>query len=933
MQTFRHVAALLLFLLTGLAQAQVVTTQPTFFTDTTPVTITFDASQGNGGLNNFGGDVYIWTGVVTNLSPSNTTWRHVKSPSFGVPDPAALMTRDATNPNVYRITFTPRTFYPVPAAETVLRLGMIFKNGAGNTVGRGADGGDIFVDVYQGGPAVRILAPTRSANPQFVPANVAVPVSGESALAAALTLTFNGVQIAQAANATSLGGSATPTMPGRNVLRLTAGTGPAAVSDSVVLIVRPAVTVAALPAGAKEGVTYLPGGTSVVLALTAPGKQFVYAVGEFNNFQPDNAAFMNQTPDGNVWWVQLNGLTAGREYAYQYFVDGALRVPDPYTEKVLDPGNDRFIPAVTYPGLRAYPAGQAGLMATFQTNQAPYAWQVNNFVRPAKKNLVIYELHVRDFVARHDYATLRDTLGYLQRLGVNCIELMPVNEFEGNDGWGYNPSLYFAPDKYYGPKNDLKAFVDAAHARGIAVVLDVVLNHSCGQSPMYQLYADAGGATADNPWYNRVARHPFNVCNDFNHESPFTRAFSKNVMDFWVNEYRVDGYRFDLSKGFTQVNSGTNVNAWGNYDQSRINIWLDYYGRMQANQAGTYAILEHFAANSEETVLSNAGLMLWGNLSGAYNQAGQGRSANFSGAYHGARGWSQPGLVAYMESHDEQRNVYSARQSGLSDGAGYDTRALPTALARMALNAAFFFPIPGPKMVWQFGELGYDIDINQNGRTGAKPILWGYYQDPDRRRLHDTYANLIALRKQPGFGTATFTYQLGGQLKTMHLTDPALNVTVVGNFSLFANQVDPDFQQAGKWYNYLSGDSITVVGTNDLLPLNAGEFAVYTTRRIARVALAARGSRQEAAARALRLSVAPNPAARAATLRYELPTAGPVLVTVRNLLGQSVLALPAAREAAGPHTRALALGQLPPGVYLVQLQAAGHVQTLRLAVE
>ena len=576
---------------------------------------------------------------MTNLSATNTTWRNVKSPDFGQPDPAARMTRDATNPNLYRISFTPRTYYPVPANETILRLGMFFKNGNGSVVGRAADGGDIFVDVYPGGPAVRIIAPAGSgANPQFVPANVAIPVTGESAQPANLVLTLNGTTIAQATNATTLSGSATPTQPGRNVLKLTAGTGATAIADSVILVVRPAVTVAALPAGAKEGVTYLPGGTSVILALTAPNKQFAYALGEFNNFQPTDAAYLNKTPDGTTWWVQLNGLTPGREYAYQYLVDGNLRVADPYTEKVLDPSNDRFIPAVTYPGLR-YPAGQTGLMATFQTNQTPYQWQVGSFTRPAKTNLVIYELHLRDFIARHDYQTLRDTLGYLQRLGVNCVELMPVNEFEGNDSWGYNPSFYFATDKYYGTKDNLKRFVDEAHRRGMAVVLDMVLNHSCGQSPMYQLYSDGGGATADNPWFNRVATHPFNVCNDFNHESPYTRRFSKNVMDFWVNEYRVDGYRFDLSKGFTQVNSGNNVGQWGNYDQSRINIWLDYYNRMQTNQAGTYAILEHFADNSEETVLANAGMMLWGNLHGAYSAGATGnfRSANFSSAYASTR--------------------------------------------------------------------------------------------------------------------------------------------------------------------------------------------------------------------------------------------------------------------------------------------------------
>ncbi|WP_046245718.1 DUF4961 domain-containing protein [Hymenobacter terrenus] len=931
MQTFRRLAALLLTLLAWTTQAQVVTNQPVFFTENTPVTISFDASQGNGGLLNFTGDVYIWTGTVTNLSATNITWRNVKSPNFGQADPAALMTRDAVNPNLYRITFTPRTFYPVPTGETILRLGMIFKNADGSVVGRAAGGDDIFVDVYQGGPAVRITNPARAANPQFVTPGAALPITGESAQAANLVLTLNGTQIAQATNATTISSSVTPSLPGRNVVKLTAGTGAAAVSDSVILVVRPTVTVAALPAGAREGVTYLPGGTSVILALTAPNKQFVYAVGEFNNFETTNNGFMNKTPDGNMWWVQLNGLTPGREYAYQYLVDGSLRVADPYTEKVLDPNNDRFIPAVTYPGLR-YPAGQTGIMATFQTNQTPYPWQVNNFTPPAKTDLVIYELHVRDFVDRHDYETLRDTLRYIQRLGVNCIELMPVNEFEGNDSWGYNPSFYFAPDKYYGTKDALKALIDEAHRRGMAVVLDMVLNHSCGQSPMVQLYSDGGGPTADSPWFNRVATHPFNVCNDFNHESAFTKTFSKNVMDFWVNEYRIDGYRFDLSKGFTQVNSGNSVGAWGNYDQSRINIWLDYNNHIQANRAGTYVILEHFADNSEETVLANAGMMLWGNMSGAYSQAGQGRTNNtdFSGGYYAARGWLQPGLVSYMESHDEQRNMYDALTSGLNDGSGYDIKNLPTALARMEMNAAFFLPIPGPKMIWQFGELGYDIDINQNGRTGPKPILWNYFQSTDRRRLHDTYVDLIALRKQPGLSTATFTYQLGSQSKAMHLTAPTTNVTVVGNFGIFSDQIDPDFQQAGKWYNYLSGDSITVVGTHDLLSLNPGEFAVYTSRRIRRTVLATRATEL---ANVFHLSAAPNPARGTTTVQYQLPATGLVQLTVRNVLGQRVLDQPTTREAAGTHSRELPLGKLAPGIYIVQLRADSRQQTLRLVVE
>ena len=72
---------------------------------------------------------------------------------------------------------------------------------------------------------------------------------------------------------------------------------------------------------------------------------------------------------------------------------------------------------------------------------------------------MIYELLVRDFVAAHDWKTLQDTLSYLKRLGINAIEIMPFNEFEGNESWGYNPDFYFAPDKYYGTENALKALL------------------------------------------------------------------------------------------------------------------------------------------------------------------------------------------------------------------------------------------------------------------------------------------------------------------------------------------------------------------------------------------------------------------------------------------------------------------------------------------
>ena len=947
MKIFRLFGVMLLSVAGLAARAQVVTTQPSPFRDTDQVTLTFDATQGNAGLKDFTGDVYIYTGVVTE-SATGTTWNHVKSPPFNTGDPASKMTRSAANPNLYTIAFTPRTFYPgVLASEKIYRLAMLFKNADGSKSGRGTGNADIYVDVAQDAFNLRFTNPAGTP-PFFFPQNTATSVTATTSAAATITLFLNGVQVAQQAAATSLTAPVTITQAGANVLRATATDGTSTASSEVTVFGRPAVDTAPLPAGAKpDGITYLNGGASAILSLSAPGKQFVYVLGEFNNWQPTAAGFMHQTADnastapatvaaGGRWWVQVDGLTPGREYAYQYLVDGQLRIADPYCEKVLDPNNDGYIPAVTYPNLKAYPTGTTGIVSVLQSNPTPYVWQATNFQRPARTNLVIYELLVRDFVARHDYQTLRDTLSYIQRLGANAIELMPVNEFDGNENWGYSPDFYFAPDKYYGTKNDLKALIDECHKRGIAIILDMVLNHSTGNSPMVQLYGSiSNGPTADNPWFNVTAPHPYSVYNDFNHESPYTRYFAKNVMKFWLQEYHVDGYRFDLSKGFTQKNSGTDVGLWGQYDQSRVNIWQDYYNTLVATDPTMYPILEHFADNSEEIALSNMGLMLWGNLSSNYQQASMGYSSgsDLSGGYYAARGWSKPNLVTYMDSHDEERPVFKDLTYG-NASASYSAKDLPTALKREEMAAALFFTQPGPRMIWQFEELGYDVSIDQNGRTGNKPILWNYYQDANRRHLYDTYRSLIALKKQPVFGAPTaYSQNLGGAVKTISIANADLGVVAFGNFDVVANNATVTFPQTGTWYNYLTGEQLSVTTTSTSLSLQPGQYAVYTSKRLNPTTGAVLAARPPATA-AFQLTASPSPTASSATLHYQLPAAAAVSVTVTNLLGATVGTVPAAgRQAAGAHDLTLPVANLANGVYLVRLQADGQQQTTRLLVQ
>lgn len=825
------------------ASPGLISWSPDFPSADQPVTITFDASKGNEALKTAAGTIYMYAGVITDKSTGASDWKYVKSSSFDVADPASAMT--SIGNNQYKITITPRTFFNVPAAEKILKIVMLFRNADGTLVARNKDKSDIYLPLTEAGQlAVRFVNP--GMEPTFTPvSSLAVQTVGQelsvSAIASkpsALTFFLNGTSIATANSVSSLTAKIKVEGAGTQVVKVVAVANGLSSESSFSFTVNSSVQEANLPAGAKDGVTFINNGRSAIFNLYAPGKQFAYVIGDFNDWTANPQGFMKRTPDGKNWWVQIDNLDPEREYAYQFWVDGALKVADPYSEKILDPNNDSGIPSFVYPSLLAYPTGKtAGIVSVMKGNQTPFTWKNTTFTRPDMKNLVIYELHLRDFLGTHSYSTLKDTLNYLSKLGVNAIELMPINEFENNNSWGYNPSFYFAPDKYYGTKAALKQVIDECHSKGIAVILDMVLNHSFGQSPMVQLYFDqaTNKPTSASPWFNTDPTHPYNVGYDFNHESAATKYFVKNVLKFWMEEYKIDGYRFDLSKGFTQKNSGTTdgaVNAWSAYDAGRIQIWKEYNTFMKTIDPNFYVILEHFGADAEEKELSDNGMMLWNNLNYSFNEASMGYIANsdFSRAFYDKHGFTKPDfLVTYMESHDEERMMFKNLQYGNASGA-YSVKDLATALKRQELSAAFFFAVPGPKMIWQFGELGYDISIDQNGRTGEKPIQWDYLKNNSRKNLYTAYSKFIALRKNnPVFSTTDFQYSLGASVKYIILKSAAVNVVVEGNFDVVARQAEIPFPSSGRWYDALSGETIDIAGSVHSSTLAPGEYHIYSS--------------------------------------------------------------------------------------------------------
>ena len=954
------------FLLVSPAFAQLLSWSPLLPKDNDNLSVIVDATKGNGGLNNYTNltDVYVHTGVITNLSTSNSDWKYVK---FGAQNPwgqliAGLQAVSLGN-NKWRYDINNvRAFYGVPAGETILKIAILFRNGNGSLKQTNTDGSDMYIPIYGAGLNIRFT------EPPFQPTAIPIPepinkqvgqtftvTSTASSTVNSYQLVYNGTVIQTASNVNSI--TATPTIAaaGDQTVLAIASDGTTTKRDTLRFFVSGGVNVAPLPQGVRDGINYEAGNTSAVLVLYAPGKNRVSVIGDLpgSNWQEQSAYTMSRTPDGNYWWLRVSGLTPGTEYAFQYLVDGTLRVGDPYAEKVLDPWNDPYINASTYPNLKAYPTGQtSGIVSILQTNAPSYNWTVPNFSRPDKRGLILYELLLRDFIAAHDWKTLRDTLSYLQRLGVNAIKLMPVQEFDGNESWGYNPAYMFAPDKYYGPKNTLKEFIDTCHRRGIAVILDMVLNHTTGNNPLAALYwnSTANRPAADNPWLNETARHPFNVFSDFNHESLATRYFSSRVMEHWLKEYKVDGYRFDLSKGFTQNNTGTDVAAWGRYDASRVAIWKRYYDTLQLKSPGCYAILEHFADNSEEIELANYGMMLWGNNTYNFQEAVMGflGNSNFSNNIFTARGWTNPHLVGYMESHDEERLMYKALQNGNSSGS-YNIRDLNTALKRMELAAAFGMMIPGPRMIWQFGELGYDYSINHcpdgtvnnNCRTFNKPIRWDYKNVPARQALFNVYSKLNQLRQHPlfknNFYSNRIVHSLNGPFKWMQLTTDTSNIVVLGNFDVAASQATITFPNSGTWYDHITGATFTATGSGQSILLQPGEYKVYINRNLT----GSGGTGGGDPVNSFVAKILPNlinktvSGAASAELYLQLPIGGAVRADLFNSAGQRISTLQNRTLSAGTHRIALdsKLSGLAPGLYLVSLTAPGGVKTMKLVIQ
>lgn len=635
----------------------------------------------------------------------------------------------------------------------------------------------------------------------------------------------------------------------------------------------------ALPSGLLDGINYSSNHTKATIVLNAPFKDFVYVAGSFNNWQPSSNYAMKKDPATGKFWLEITGLSPEQWYAFQYWVCDDTNVPanspkiiktaDPFSTLVLSPFDDsEIIQLGVYPGLPEYntiATGQQREVSVIQTGTNTYRtynWSAatTNFVKPNFKDLVFYEVLVRDFDANRTYQDLINKISYFKNLNINAIKLMPIMEFEGNLSWGYNTVYHMAPDKRYGTPAKLKEFIDLCHQNGIAVILDIALNHVFGRSPlerMWMLDSNNDGwsdgyprVSSENPYVNPLDGHSYSVGSDLNHfrePDNLTNTYVLRTLKHWIDEYKIDGYRWDLTKGFTNqcpatVSGGQDACTNGEHTDRKEKLKF-YADQQRTYDPNSLVIFEHLGtggSRNEELFWASHGIMFWHKMTNEYANLIKGNA-------NGINNVTIPGdnnrAIGYAESHDEERVIYKAiTEAGQTQG------NLTKALKRLSAQGAVHLLVPGPKMIWHFGALGWDKSLwtctngnvsfsNPDCKLDTKPQpQWveNWLTNAQRSVVYNDWAKMNRLKiDNPVFENGQFSWNVSNssrpRLDIWTSNTPQTNlsyVIILTNFTDFdSNQ--GGFPYTGNWVNLMDNTTLNVTNTSQTVTIEAGGFRVF----------------------------------------------------------------------------------------------------------
>ena len=952
-----------LFIQFGFSQTQTVTATvtPASFEETTSITITFSGSSINEATWGVTGNaLYLWAwsfdlnDLNTMDCPTNGTWT--------VSNEANRLIYNSTN-DTYSITFVPQTFYN---RVGIGRIGFLLKakDGTGNKKSQDFTN---EVGVFQ----VNLTAPLQNSTTILSSGASRTITATNTNGTANYVLKSNGTTLNSATGVSSYNYNHTNITSNQYyALEVTQGT--TTITKNFTVLVNPNTTSVAMPAGLVNGINYnTSDNTKATLVLDAPLKDYVFVSGSFNNWNPSSSYAMKKDPISGKFWLELTGLVAGTNYSYQYWVvdetpiantPTLVKVADPCSTTVLSPWDDPYIPNATYPNLPTYPSGQEREVTLLKTGQTPYNWQVANFTKPNKDKLVVYELLIRDFDANRNFQDVINRIQYFKDLGINAIELMPVMEFEGNESWGYNTAFHMALDKFYGTPEKFKELVDVCHQNGIAVILDIAFNHAFGRNPMVRMWMNDpdgdgwGGPSSENPYFNTVARHSYSVGEDFNHASTLTRNYVKQTIKHWITEYKIDGFRWDLTKGFTQNCTASDQTCTNARQQDRIDVLKEYADYSWTLDNDHYVIFEHLGSDAEEQEWANyrigegKGIMMWGELFTQYKELALGFSGqNISRMSHNSRGFTGKRLLGYPESHDKDRVMYEAITYGNTSGTMPVRNNLTNALNRMGAIGATSILVPGPKMIWHFGELGnnqsiytcFDGSVNDESATIAgdckldkkQQVQWtqNWLSDPTRAAILSDWSKLIKLKTTEPVFIGDHTISTDGSnfkqriyINNDNLTTAQLkNVVVLANFDTNNATINPNFPTTGytypmTWYDLMDNNNpVTISSATALMTVNAGKFRVFGNQPSTL-------SSEDFNAFKPEISIYPNPVKNSFAINQAVSS-----VEVYTITGQLV-----ANYYSVAANQELLINGLESGIYLVKLKDQNNfIQTKKIVIE
>ena len=692
-----------------------------------------------------------------------------------------------------------------------------------------------------------------------------------------------------------------------------------------------------MPIYANHGVTKASvlSNDSTTFRLKVPGKTYV-VLRIAESGQPVATAtpiVLNKDPLTDNWWVNVL-LSSNKEYEFVYEIENGKQVTDPYGREVGQAGTK-------------FSTGPSGLTAD------DYIWKTENYIRPSLNKLVIYELHIAEFGggfygkggAQSGFTDLKNLLGHFDSLGVNAIELMPIND-NGNVGktghsWGYNLNHYFALEPSYGTPLELKQLVDEAHAHGIAIILDVVFNHQNDTGPLWKMLPDESA----NPYFKSINDKRYNedglqFYKDMDHWTSETQELVLQSLRMWIDEYKIDGFRYDYTQGvgWNIDEPSKGILGWSNTIDTLYNgtIYqiaehlpespaLIYHSGMTSGWHDSFRDELFDEARHQDRTLTNLENRVLD--LGAF---GSNDTPNTPAAYANR---TEP--VNATVTHDEQSLIYEMNT--------FQSVPIEEAVLRDKLYAVFIFGSLGIPMLWEGQEMSAPRGWQNDGqKLGYRPVEWSMLQSDRGKKHFEFYKSLVFQRR--------FNPALNhGQLHRLNRFDAnkvlvwgmkdeetASKVMFVANLSGSEQTVsNVSWLSTGNWYDVFNQSLYTVpVDPVPSITIPAYTAKIYSNKTNAQLGIPTTVA-QSSLVLPTEFSVSqnyPNPFNPATTIQYSLPHASFVTLSIYDVLGREVVAVFHEEKGAGEHQATLNASTLASGIYFYKLTAGNFSQTKRMLV-